>query len=308
MNALMNAVMNGKEVTVIIELQARFDEENNLSWANKLQEGGAKVFFGIEGLKVHSKLIQIYRESTGGPTWITYLGTGNFNESTAAIYEDLGLLTTDESLGKEVEKVFRHLTGHRISTTFKNLIVSPFNTRKRITELIHNEIKNQKKGKPAGIRIKLNNLVDAEMIELLYEASQAGVQVNLMIRGICCLIQGDRSFSQNITARSIVGRYLEHSRIMIFENGGDPIYYLTSGDWMERNLDRRIEVGGQVKDAKVKAEIDRIFETMWKGNVKSRILDKGMRNRYYRNSDAVFNAQDELFAYYEDLGKQSKAK
>lgn len=308
MNALMNAVMNGKEVTVIIELQARFDEENNLSWANKLQEGGAKVFFGIEGLKVHSKLIQIYRESTSGPTWITYLGTGNFNESTAAIYEDLGLLTTDESLGKEVEKVFRHLTGHRISTTFKNLIVSPFNTRKRITELIHNEIKNQKKGKPAGIRIKLNNLVDAEMIELLYEASQAGVQVNLMIRGICCLIQGDRSFSQNITARSIVGRYLEHSRIMIFENGGDPIYYLTSGDWMERNLDRRIEVGGQVKDAKVKAEIDRIFETMWKGNVKSRILDKGMRNRYYRNSDAVFNAQDELFVYYEDLGKQSKAK
>jgi polyphosphate kinase len=301
MNALMNAVMNGKEVTVIIELQARFDEENNLSWATKLQEGGAKVFFGIEQLKVHSKLIQIYRESTNGPTWITYLGTGNFNESTATIYEDLGLLTTDQNLGREVEKVFKHLTGEKIDFVFKDLIVSPFNSRKRITQLIRTEIRNKKKGKPAGIKIKLNNLVDPEMIELLYEASAAGVQIELMVRGVCCLIQSDKKLSEHITARSIVGRYLEHSRIMIFENGGDPLYFLTSGDWMERNLDRRIEVGGQVKDAKLKSEIARIFETMWKGNVKSRVLDRTMRNRYYRNNEPVFNAQDELFAHYTEI-------
>ncbi len=303
MNALMNAVLNGKKVTVVIELQARFDEENNLYWANKLQEAGAIVSFGLEELKVHSKLIQIERDGTKGFRRITYLGTGNFNESTSRIYEDLGLLTTDDKIGDEVGQVFKVLTGEEKEPTFEELIVSPFNTRARIGSLIKNEIENHQKGLPSGIRIKLNNLVDADMIALLYEASRAGVKIELLVRGICCLIPGVEGVSENIKARSIVGRYLEHSRLMIFTNGGQPRYFLTSADWMERNLDKRIEVGGEVKDLRLNSELDRVFTTMWKGNVKARVLDGLMRNRYYRNNLPVFNAQDELYKYYSEIAK-----
>lgn len=303
MNALMNAVLNGKKVTVVIELQARFDEENNLYWANKLQEAGALVSFGLEELKVHSKLIQIERHGTKGLRRISYVGTGNFNESTAKIYEDLGLLTTDEKIGKEVEQVFKILIGDLINPDFEELIVSPFNTRFRIGTLIKNEIENHKKGLPSGIRIKLNNLVDADMIALLYEASTVGVKIDLIVRGICCLIPGIEGVSENIKVRSIVGRYLEHSRLMIFANAGQPRYFVTSADWMERNLDKRIEVGGEVKDLRLNSELDRIFNTMWRGNVKARVLDGLMRNRYYRNNLPVFNAQDELYNYYTEVAK-----
>ncbi len=303
MNALMNAVLNGKNVTVVIELQARFDEENNLYWANKLQEAGAMVSFGMEELKVHSKLIQITRNGTNGLKRITYIGTGNFNESTAKIYEDLGLLTTDDAIGEEVERVFSILRGDLITPNFQELFVSPYNTRDRITELVRNEIRNHQNGLTSGIRIKLNNLVDEDMIGLLYEASTAGVKVDLLIRGICCLVPGIPGVSENITVRSIVGRYLEHSRLMIFTNAGEARYFLTSGDWMERNLDKRIEVGGEVKDLRLNSELDRIFNTMWKGNVKARILDRDMRNRYYRNNEPVFNAQDELYRYYVNISK-----
>lgn len=303
MNALMNAVLNGKEVRVVIELQARFDEENNLNWATKLQEAGAHVSFGLEDLKVHSKLIQIDRVVAKEHKRITYIGTGNFNESTAKIYEDLGMLTTDEIIGHEVNTVFKILTGEVRDPEFNEMIVSPYNTRDRITALVKAEIRNKQNGLPSGIRIKLNNLVDAELIDLLYKASNAGVKIDLLIRGICCLIPGIVGMSENITVRSIVGRYLEHSRLMIFENGGNARYFITSGDWMERNLDKRIEVGGEVKDREIKTDLNRIFQTMWKGNVKARILDGTMKNRYYRNNEPVFNAQEELYKYYFELAR-----
>lgn len=303
MNALMNAVMNGKDVTVVIELQARFDEENNLYWATRLQESGALVSFGLEELKVHSKLIQIDRQGSDGYRRITYLGTGNFNESTAKIYEDVGILTTDDAIGEEVDRIFKLLVGEQVSREFNELIVSPFNTRDRIAALIKNEIKNKKAGKSAGIRIKLNNLVDAELIKLLYDASKAGVKIELLIRGICCLVPATPGESENIKVRSIVGRYLEHSRMMIFENGGDPRFFITSADWMERNLDKRIEVGGEVKSPQLKLELDRIFKTLWKGNVKARVLDGEMRNRYFRNNLPIYNAQTELHNFYAQVIK-----
>lgn len=303
MNALMNAVMNGKDVTVVIELQARFDEENNLYWATRLQESGALVSFGLEELKVHSKLIQIDRQGSDGYRRITYLGTGNFNESTAKIYEDIGILTTDDAIGEEVNRIFKLLIGEQVSRDFSELIVSPFNTRDRIAALIQGEIENKKAGKTAGIRIKLNNLVDADMIKMLYEASNAGVKIELIIRGICCLVPGVPGESENIKVRSIVGRYLEHSRMMIFENGGNPRFFITSADWMERNLDKRIEVGGEVKSPQLKLELDRIFKTLWKGNVKARVLDGEMRNRYFRNNLPIYNAQTELHNFYAQVIK-----
>lgn len=301
MNALMNAVKNGKDVAVIVELQARFDEENNLFWTNKLQDAGAKVSFGAQELKVHSKLIQIQRTGSEGDTLITYVGTGNFHEGTATLYEDLGLLTSDDTIGLEVKAVFELLLGVNPLPNFEELLVSPFNTRKNITALIRAEIKNAKKGIPSSIKLKMNNLVDADLIRLLYDASCAGVKIDILNRGICCLVPGVKGLSENIKIRSIVGRYLEHSRFMIFENGGEPKYYITSADWMERNLDKRIEVGCPIKDPRLQKRLDDIFTILWKGNVKSRIIDERQSNRYYRNGDTRFNSQEELYQFYARL-------
>ncbi|MCH2223223.1 MAG: polyphosphate kinase 1 [Crocinitomicaceae bacterium] len=301
MNALINAVLNGKQVFVVVELQARFDEENNVFWANKLREVGAKVSFGQQKLKVHSKLIQIHRVGSKRENWITYVGTGNFHEGTAKFYEDLGLITVNEDIGIEVGRVFNFLDGFANDFRFENLIVSPFNTRSFIGELIYQEIENAKNGFEAKIQIKLNNLVDAQMIELLYKASQVGVKVKLLVRGICCLVPGVEGMSENIEVRSIIGQYLEHSRLLIFENNGDPKFYLTSADWMERNLDKRIEVGAPIYDEDIKSTIKDIFEIYWKGNVKSRIIDENQRNLYYRNDESNFSSQKEIYRYYRIL-------
>ncbi len=308
MNALMNAVRNGKQVFVIIELQARFDEENNLYWANKLEDAGAKVSFGVEELKVHSKLIQIKRAGTKTEHTITYVGTGNFNEKTAYLYEDIGLLTAEEKLGQDVEKVFDILIGYKNNFIFNKIIVSPYNTRARFIDLIKNEIAIAEKGKKSYIRIKLNNLVDEEMIQLLYDASQAGVKIDMIIRGVCCLVPKVKGQSENITVRSIVGRYLEHSRFLIFHNGGDPLYFISSGDWMERNLDKRIEVACPVLETRHKQRLDEIFEILWKGNVKSRIIDAAQSNRYHRNNKERFNSQTEIYKYYFNLANRSRPK
>lgn len=304
MNALVNAVSNGKEVYVVIELQARFDEENNLYWANKLRESGAKVSFGMEKLKVHSKLIQIHRMGTKGEQFITYIGTGNFHEKTANIYEDLGLITSNPKIGGEVNRIFNILDGFNNDHRFEHLYVSPFNTREVVEELINNEIKLAKQGKDALIQLKINNLVDARMIQMLYAASSAGVKVQLVVRGICCLVPGVKGVSENIEARSIVGRYLEHSRYLIVGNNGDPKYYLASADWMERNLDKRIEVGCPIYDEDIKRRLAEIFDIQWRGNVKSRILDKDQSNRYYRNGEDPLASQDELYRYYERFAKK----
>lgn len=306
MNALINAVKNGKAVFVVLELQARFDEENNLDWANRLREEGAKVSFGIQELKVHSKLIQIHRKGSKEERFITYVGTGNFHERTALIYEDLGLITADDGIGREVNKVFNMLDGFTNDTRFDELFVSPFTTRKVIVDLIHREIQFAKEGKRAFIHIKLNNLVDSVMIGELYAASQAGVKIKMMIRGVCCLVPGVEGLSENIEVRSIVGRYLEHSRFLIFGNGGKPKVYLTSADWMERNLDKRIEVGCPIKELRLRKQIQEIFKMLWKGNVKSRIIDELQLNRYHRNSQPKFQSQEEIYHYYEELSGVKK--
>lgn len=308
MNALLNAVHNGKQVFVNVELQARFDEENNVYWSNKLQDAGAKVSFGISGWKVHSKLIQIHRIGSKKETYISYIGTGNFHERTARIYEDVGLITTDIEVAREVERVFDVLDGYRNNLQFDTLIVSPFNTRERITQLLDNEIANAKCGKVAKFKMKLNNLVDEDLIEKLYEASNSGVKIQLLVRGICCLIPGIKGMSENIIVRSIVGRYLEHSRFMIFANGGSPIHIITSGDWMERNLDRRIEVGVPIKDKRLKDQLDFFFSTMWKGNVKSRVINKNQTNQYYRDGQEPFNSQDKMYEHYLQLFKSQQEK
>ncbi|MDG1331672.1 MAG: polyphosphate kinase 1 [Crocinitomicaceae bacterium] len=300
MNALINAVLNGKQVFVVVELQARFDEENNLYWANRLREAGAKVSFGMETLKVHSKMIQIHRAGSKGDTLVSYVGTGNFHEKTANIYEDLGLLTINPKIGEEVNRIFNILDGFTNNSRFETLLVSPFTTRQEFGELIENEIQNAQKGREASIRIKFNNLVDSDMIKLLYRASAAGVKIDMIVRGICCLIPEKEGLSENIRVQSIVGRYLEHSRYLIFHNGGSPKYYLSSADWMERNLDGRIEVGCPIFDPKIQERLENIFEIQWKGNVKSRIIDEFQSNRYYRDDNEPFFSQDEMYKYYEE--------
>ncbi len=271
MNALLNAISNGKDVTVVLELQARFDEENNVYWTNKLRENGAKVLHGLPQLKIHSKLIQITRLSKGKEQFITYIGTGNFNEKTSRIYGDLGLLTSETSISSEVKKV------------------------------IKNEIDFAKRGKKGLIRLKINNLVDQEIIKLLYQASNAGVKIELIIRGICCLVPGVKKQSENIKVISIVDRYLEHARFMIFGNNGKPLYYLSSADWMERNLDKRIEVGCPILDKNIQQEIDLIFSFQWKGNNKARVIDRYQKNTYRAKTEVSWHSQMELYQYYKQL-------
>ena len=242
-NALISAAKNGVKVTAIIELKARFDEANNIKWSNFLEENGVNVLFGVQNLKVHSKLFIIKRKAAGNKTEsIAHIGTGNFHEKTANIYTDCSLLTADKTITREVEKVFRIFRSNIDRSVFRELMVSPFNIRRKLYRLIDEEIRYAKNGEPARIEIKLNNLVDAKIINKLYQASQAGVEIKCIIRGICSLIPGVKGLSENITVRSIVGQYLEHTRIIVFNNGGKELFYISSADWMTRNLDRRIEV------------------------------------------------------------------
>jgi polyphosphate kinase len=304
MNALMSAVLNGKNVTVVLELQARFDEENNVFWANNLRENGAKVIYGVQDLKVHSKLMQITRVSNRQEQLITYVGTGNFNEKTALIYSDISLLTANIAISREVKKVFRLLENNLDRGIFKELIVSPFNTRRKFNALIDQEIAFAKKDLPASIRIKINNLTDPKLIDKLYEASQAGVKIQMIIRGICGLVPGVKGMSENIKVISLVDRYLEHARFFIFRNNGNPIYYISSADWMERNLDKRIEVACPIVDPKIQFEIDTVFNYQWKGSVKVREIRKDLKNTYRRPKAKPFHAQVELYNYYKNKANQ----
>lgn len=303
MNALMAAVYNGKKVTVVLELQARFDEENNINWADLLKENGAKVIYGIQDLKVHSKLLQITRMHNRKEQLITYIGTGNFNEKTALVYGDLALFTAEQSISREVKKVFHLLENNLERGIFKQLMVSPFNTRRKIISLIEREIKNAKLNLPASIHIKLNNLTDQKIIEKLYEASQAGVKIKMIIRGICCLLPGLKGKSENITVISIVDRYLEHARFMIFQNNNKPQYYISSADWMERNLDKRIEVTCPILNLNLQTEIDTIFDYQWRGSVKSRLIRKDLKNVYRKAVGKPFHAQVELYKLYKKLAE-----
>ena len=246
--SLVNAIKNGKKVTVLVELQARFDEENNIYWANKLQEEGAKVIYGVPGLKVHSKLFVITAREAGKEIYYAHIGTGNFNENTARIYTDFSLLTSNKNIAEELNKVFEFYENNFKVYPFKHLVVAPFFMRKTFLDLIQAEIINAKKKKPAAITLKMNSLVDKEMIDKLYEASKAGVQITLIIRGICSLVTDLDGWSDNIKAYSIVDKFLEHTRVFIFYNGGNEKIYISSADWMSRNLDSRSEVAVPIYD------------------------------------------------------------
>ncbi|WP_162428365.1 polyphosphate kinase 1 [Pontibacter pudoricolor] len=240
--ALAKAAKNGKLVTVVVELKARFDEESNIFWAGKLQKAGANVILGVPDLKVHSKLGLITRNENGKMVNYAYLSTGNYNEDTSKIYADHALFTCDSRLTKDVEQVFNFFIDRQPDKKFKHLLMAPINMRERFVELIEKEVKNAKKGLPASMILKMNALQDDRMIRKLYEASQAGVKIELLVRGICCLQPGIEGLSENITVQSIVDRYLEHARVYIFHNNGDEKYYVASADWMTRNLNRRVEV------------------------------------------------------------------
>jgi polyphosphate kinase len=303
LKALMNAISNGKQVTVFLELMARFDEENNLYWSNRLKENGATVLHGRQDLKVHSKLFQIIRQNKNEKQYISHIGTGNFHEKTAQIYGDLSFITADEKIGQEVEKVFDLLASESDSReeVFEELLVSPFNLKKRIVELIENEIAAAQAGKKAEIFIKLNNLTDQDLIELLYKASNAGVHIKMVVRGICCLVPGVEGLSSNIKVYSIVDRFLEHARLLKFHNQGNSLYYISSADWMERNLYKRIEVMAPINDVTLQKEMDLIFEYQFKGTAKTRIIGKNQKNKYRKSDVNTFHAQMELYNHYKQL-------
>jgi polyphosphate kinase len=306
-NALINAIKNGKLVTVVVELQARFDEENNMYWSNIMREHGAKLIFGVPGLKVHAKLIQITRVSGRKEQLITHVGTGNFHGGTAKVYTDFSLLTARPDIAGEVKKVFNLLENNIERATYRHLFVSPFNTRRKFSGLINQEIKNAKKGLPASIDIKLNNLVDNSLINKLCEAGIAGVKVRIIVRGICCLNAEQKRLKGNIEIISIVGRYLEHARLFIFNNNNDPKYFISSADWMTRNLDKRIEVTAPIYANHIKEELSYIFDSQWSDNVKARIMDSEQRNRYKENSEGevLINSQQLLYAHYKNKAQEA---
>ncbi|MBL7896707.1 MAG: polyphosphate kinase 1 [Bacteroidia bacterium] len=310
-NALINAIKNGKKVVVLVELQARFDEENNIYWANKLQEEGAHVIYGVTGLKVHSKLFLITSRIKGKEVKVAHIGTGNFNEKTARIYTDFSLLTANKLITDEVNKVFDFYVDNFKVGQFKHLAVAPFYMRKTFVSLINKEIANAKAGKKSGIILKMNSLVDREMIVKLYEASNAGVPVQLIVRGACSLVTGIEGYSKNIVANSIVDKYLEHARVFIFHNGGEEKMYLTSADWMSRNLDSRSEVAVPIYDKEIRKQIKDIINIQLAGNTKVRILDPFQENVYKKPQpgERKIRVQDEVYDYIKETNKiYSKSK
>ena len=260
--ALIRAAEQGKQVVVLVEIKARFDEENNIVWARRLEQAGAHVVYGLVGLKTHSKVALVVRREGLGLRRYLHIGTGNYNSKTARLYTDLGLLSCREDLGADVTDLFNVLTGLSRQRVFRRLLVAPMTLRGRIAELIERETALARAGSPARIVIKVNSLVDTPMIEALYEASKAGVDIDCIVRGACCLLPGLPGVSENIRVRSIVGEFLEHSRIFMFGNGGRPEWYIGSADLMERNLDRRVEVVTPVEDQEAQARLARIIEVM----------------------------------------------
>ena len=305
-NALVSAAKNGKRVQVVLELQARFDEKANVKWANYLREQGVEVHFGVEGIKIHSKLCLITRKEHGEAKLYAMLSTGNFNESTAKIYTDHMLMTTKVGITKEVSMVMDYINQPYQNRSFRSLLASPLTMRNRITRMVEKEISNAKAGKEAWISLKLNNLADRQVTDLLYSASRAGVKIRLVIRGMCSVIPGLPGVSENISAISIVDRFLEHSRFYIFANGGKPNVIVSSADWMTRNLDRRIEVGFPINDNKLKNQILKVFEHQWKDNVKARKVEDKGKNEIVKGGDEPFRSQEETYRYICALAKKSK--
>ena len=296
--SLINAVKNGKQVTVQIELQARFDEEANIEYAEQLQAEGVKLIFGVPGLKVHSKICLIEREEGNVIKRYGFISTGNFNESTARIYTDYTLFTAHDPILKELNKVFDFFeTTYKINK-YKHLIVSPHYTKNAFMKLIDVEIANAILGKEAYIKIKMNSFTSYKMVDKLYEASRAGVKIQLIIRGICCLVPGVKGMSENIEAISIVDKFLEHTRLFAFANGGNTKIYISSADWMTRNLDYRVEVGCPIYDEDIKKELMDTFEICWKDNMKARVFNEKQDNAYRKTTVPKIRSQFATYEYY----------
>lgn len=299
-SSLINAAKNGKKVVAQIELQARFDERSNINYAEQLQTEGVQLIFGVKGLKVHSKICVVERIESKKVKYYGIISTGNFNESTANIYTDVALMTSHQKIMKEVNKVFDFFEVNYKIQRYKHLITSPHYTRSRFNKLIDREIQNAMNGKPAYIKLKMNSLSDTRMIDRLYHASRAGVNIQLIVRGICCLIPGVPGMSDNIEAISIVDNFLEHSRIYIFGNNDNPEVFISSADWMTRNIDDRVEVSCPIYDEEVKQQLLDIFENYWHGNVKVRIHEKTLSNQYRPLIGEKYRAQFEMYKYYEN--------
>jgi len=307
-NAMLNAVRNGKNVTTVVELQARFDEEANILWGNKLMEEGVKVIYGVPGLKVHSKLCLMTRVKNEVTQRYAAIGTGNFNEDTAKIYTDHLLLTTNKKITNEVFKAFNFFNVNYKKDNYYHLVLSPFFLRNKITLLIENEIKNAKAGKKAFIYLKLNNLTDNEIINHLYEASKSGVTIRLIMRGMISLVPGLKDISENIKAIGIVDRFLEHTRFMIFCNGGNEECFISSADLMTRNIEHRIEVTCPVFDKSIKNEMKEIFEIQWSDNVKARMFDATLSNTFIKTGKIPIQSQVEVYNYIKKVNEKAPEK
>lgn len=301
---LIEAAKKGIRVVVFDEVKARFDEESNIYWGKELEKSGAKVIYSFDHLKVHTKLLQVRKEQDGKVTRETYLGTGNFNEKTSRIYGDFALLTVDEQLGEEVERLFDFLEGNNANPEFEKLLVAPFTLRDRLCDLIDQEIEHAQAGKDAAISLKMNSLEDPKMIRKLYEASNAGVRIRLIVRGICCLVPGVEGLSKNIEAISIVDRYLEHARIFRFGTPEREQLYMASADWMRRNLNRRVEVGFPINDDRIASRVRSIFELQWSDNTKARLLDAEQQNIYKSTDSSSVRAQYDQYKELVDRGDQ----
>lgn len=297
-SSLINAAKNGKKVTVSIEIQARFDEQANIDYAEQMQQEGVNLYFGVQGLKVHSKMCVIEREEDDKVKRYGFISTGNFNESTAKVYTDYTLFTADQKILKDINKVFNFFeTNYRIFR-YKHIITSPHYSEKALFKLIDAEIIKVKLGKPSGIRLKMNSLSSYKMVDKLYEASRAGVKVKMVIRGICCLIPGVPGMSENIEVISIVDKFLEHSRLYIFGDDSDAKIYISSADWMTRNIENRVEVSCPIYDEEIKQELIDNFNICWSANVKARILNDTQNNEYKKRKSPIVRAQFATYEYY----------
>ncbi len=293
--SLEKAAENGKQVTVLLELKARFDEERNIEWARRLENAGASVLYGVAGLKTHAKACLVVRREIEGIRRYVHLATGNYNEKTAELYSDIGFFSANEALTADIAQFFNVITGFSHPSSFNKIEISPQGLRRRLKRLILREGMRSHKNKPGLILAKMNSLVDAEIIEALYRASQQGVQIRLNVRGICCLRPGVKGLSETIEVTSIVDLFLEHSRLFYFQNGGDEEVYFSSADWMPRNLDRRLEILCPVDDAKRKAEVLEILKLYYKDNVKSWTLEPdGSYRKNVPGSEKSFRVQEYL--------------
>ncbi len=289
-NSLIKASRNEKQVAALVELKARFDEENNIEWARRLEDEGVHVIYGMRGLKTHSKITLVVRRENDELQRYVHLATGNYNPTTSRIYTDLGLLTADEEIGADITDLFNFLTGYSYQTDYRQLLIAPINLRERMLEMVNRETEHKLNGKEARIIIKINSLTDDKIVRALYRASQAGVKIDLIVRGICVLRPGIEGLSENIRVISIVGRFLEHSRVFYFSNGGDEEIYIGSADWMHRNLDRRVEAVAPIKDERIKKYIkEEVLGAYLKDNTNARILKSDGK---YEKLSAASNEKD----------------